>query len=156
MGEAFARALAAKDGAALRAVLADPIDFAALTPGRHWPAAAPDEVVNEIILGKWFGPGDEIVSGSSRSAATRCRAGSTCATGCGYAGTARITWSSSRPTTTRRLAQGAGSRLTGYACSALATSDSTRRANFAVASSINPWLAAYKLASARFAVPVFA
>lgn len=62
VGEEFVRALAAKDGAALRAVLADPIDFAALTPGRHWTASAPDEVVIEIILGKWFGPGDEIVA----------------------------------------------------------------------------------------------
>ncbi len=32
-GERFARALAAKDSAALRAVLADAIDFQALTPG---------------------------------------------------------------------------------------------------------------------------
>jgi hypothetical protein len=61
VGEEFVRALAGKDGAALRAVLADPIDFAALTPGRHWTASTPEEVVIEIILGKWFGPGDEIV-----------------------------------------------------------------------------------------------
>src|ERR1700745_4348663 len=47
-GERFARALAAKDTAALRAVLADPIDFQALTPGRHWQASAPGEVVDEI------------------------------------------------------------------------------------------------------------
>ena len=66
-GEEFVRALAGKDGAALRAVLADPIDFAALTPGRHWTAATPDEIVVEIILGKWFGPGDEIVEVESTS-----------------------------------------------------------------------------------------
>ena len=60
-GEEFVRALAGKDGAALRAVLADPIDFAALTPGRHWISDSPDEVVVEFMLGKWFGPGAEIL-----------------------------------------------------------------------------------------------
>src|SRR5690348_8411972 len=59
-GERFARALAAKDTAALRAILADPIDFQALTPGRHWQASAPGEVVDEIVLGKWFEPSDDI------------------------------------------------------------------------------------------------
>ena len=59
-GERFARALAAKDGAALRGLLADPVDFQALTPGRHWQASAPAEVVDEVILGTWFGPGKEI------------------------------------------------------------------------------------------------
>src|SRR5215471_4033594 len=34
-GEHFAQALAAKDSAALCALLADPIDFQALTPSRH-------------------------------------------------------------------------------------------------------------------------
>ena len=53
-GERFASALAAKDGAALRALMADRIDFQALTPRRHWQAGAPGEVVDQIILGKWF------------------------------------------------------------------------------------------------------
>jgi hypothetical protein len=61
VGEKFVRALAGQDRAALRAVLADQIDFAALTPSRHWTASTPEEVVIEIILGKWFGPGNEIV-----------------------------------------------------------------------------------------------
>jgi hypothetical protein len=59
-GERFARALAAKDGAALCALLADGIDFQALTPRRHWQAATPGQVVEEIILGHWFGAGDQI------------------------------------------------------------------------------------------------
>jgi hypothetical protein len=59
-GERFARALADKDGVALRALLADPIDFQALTPRRHWQAASPDEVVDQIILGKWFDAGADI------------------------------------------------------------------------------------------------
>jgi hypothetical protein len=67
-GERFARAVAAKDAAALRAVLADPIDFAALTPGRHWQASAPGEVVDEIVLGKWFKPSDDIRGLESLSA----------------------------------------------------------------------------------------
>ena len=53
-GERFARALAAKDSSALRALLADPVDFQALTPGRHWQAASPGEVVDQIVLGTWF------------------------------------------------------------------------------------------------------
>ena len=59
-GERFARALADKDDVALSALLADRIDFEALTPGRHWKAATPGEVVKGIILGHWFGVGDHI------------------------------------------------------------------------------------------------
>jgi hypothetical protein len=59
-GERFARALAAKDATAFRALLADPIDFQALTPGRHWQASSPGEVVGDVILGRWFGAGDDI------------------------------------------------------------------------------------------------
>ena len=56
-GERFARALAAKDAGAL---LADPVDFQALTPGRHWQADTGRQAVEEIILAWWFGAGDEI------------------------------------------------------------------------------------------------
>ena len=68
-GERFARAIAAKDEIALSALLADRIDFEALTPGRHWQAASPREVVDEIILGRWFSAGDRIME--LRSVATR-------------------------------------------------------------------------------------
>ena len=54
LGENFAMAIAAKDGAALRAVLSDTIDFQALTPKRHWQATSGTEVAVEIILGTWF------------------------------------------------------------------------------------------------------
>ena len=60
-GERFAQALAAKDGAALTGLLADQVDFQALTPRRHWQAATPAEVVDGIMLGRWFEPEDEIV-----------------------------------------------------------------------------------------------
>lgn len=59
-GERFARALAAKDSATLRSLIADTIDFQALTPGRHWQAATASEVVDQIVLGKWFEPDDDI------------------------------------------------------------------------------------------------
>ena len=67
-GERFARALTAKDPAAFRALLADPIDFQALTPGRHWQASSPGEVVG-VILGRWFGAGDDIEGLESLSTA---------------------------------------------------------------------------------------
>lgn len=60
-GERFAHAIAAQDPVALRAVLADRVDFAGLTPGRPWSATDPAEVVDEIILGRWFGPGRRVL-----------------------------------------------------------------------------------------------
>ena len=60
-GEYFARALAAKDSAALCALLADPVDFQALTPGRHWQATTGRQVAEEIIFEHWFGAGAHIL-----------------------------------------------------------------------------------------------
>ncbi|SRR6266705_4514538 len=60
VGERFAHALAAMDSAALGALLADSIDFQALTPGRHWQATSPGQVVEGIIFGPWFGAGADI------------------------------------------------------------------------------------------------
>ena len=60
VGEQFAQALAAKDSERMRALLADPIDFQALTPGRHWQATSPEKAVDDIILGVWFGEHDDI------------------------------------------------------------------------------------------------
>lgn len=70
IGERFARALAAKDTAACCALLADPVDFEALTPGRHWRASAPGEVVGGVILGTWFDAGDHIEALESVSSST--------------------------------------------------------------------------------------
>src|SRR5947207_335910 len=53
-GETFARAVAAKDQAALRAVLSDTVDFQALTPGRVFRAETGTELAVEVILGTWF------------------------------------------------------------------------------------------------------
>lgn len=60
VGEDFVEALAAKDADALRALLADGVDFMGLTPGRHWQAASPSEVVDDVVLGHWFDTGDDI------------------------------------------------------------------------------------------------
>ena len=56
----FAAALAAKDAAALRSLFASEVDFRALTPGRAWEASTRDAVIDEVILGSWFEPGDVI------------------------------------------------------------------------------------------------
>lgn len=58
-GLRFAQALAAKDPAAISALLTADVDFKALTPGRFWDAVEPDATV-EILLGRWFPPQDEI------------------------------------------------------------------------------------------------
>lgn len=58
-GRAFARAVAAKDRAGLLEVLADDVDFRALTPGRPWEADTADGVA-EVLFGSWFEPQDEV------------------------------------------------------------------------------------------------
>lgn len=59
-GEAFARALAAKDAHALKKILSPDLDFKALTPGRFWEADSVDVVVDEVLLGTWFDPSGQI------------------------------------------------------------------------------------------------
>jgi hypothetical protein len=73
LGENFARAIAAKDQAALCAVLSDTIDFQALTPRRHWQASTNAEAAWEIILGHWFGAAhiDELCSVATSRVAER-------------------------------------------------------------------------------------
>ena len=60
LGGRLARAIADKDEAALRSLLADDVDFRGLTPGRTWEGTSPDEVV-DTVLGHWFEPSDRIV-----------------------------------------------------------------------------------------------
>jgi hypothetical protein len=59
IGVSFARALADKDFSAIRSLLADDIDFRAMTPGQFWQAATPDEVI-EKLLRSWFEESDDI------------------------------------------------------------------------------------------------
>lgn len=78
VGEAFARALAAKDRDKLNDLLRDGVDFQALTPGRHWVAATSTEAVDEVMLRHWLGPEDvvlEIRSLTSGQVADRQRVG---------------------------------------------------------------------------------
>lgn len=65
LGEQFARAIAAKDRDRLCSILADSIDFRALTPQRYWEATNAEQVVDDIILGQWFEPADNIQELSS-------------------------------------------------------------------------------------------
>jgi hypothetical protein len=60
-GERFARALAHQDTDALCAVLAETVDFQALTPRRHWQASTGKQAAEEIILGTWFDAGTQIL-----------------------------------------------------------------------------------------------
>ena len=59
LGTRFAHAIAAKDEAALRELLADDVDFRGLTPGRTWEGTGPDDVV-ETVFGSWFEESDRI------------------------------------------------------------------------------------------------
>ena len=59
LGTRLAHAIAAKDEAALRGLLADDVDFKGLTPGRVWEGTGPDDVV-EAVFGSWFEPADTI------------------------------------------------------------------------------------------------
>ncbi len=56
----FTAALATKDAAALRSLFGSQVDFRALTPGGVWEARTPDELIDDVILGFWFEPGDVI------------------------------------------------------------------------------------------------
>jgi hypothetical protein len=60
LGTQFARALAAKDRAAIGALLAPQIDFRGLTPKKVWDASDAETVLT-TLLGNWFEPEDEIV-----------------------------------------------------------------------------------------------
>jgi hypothetical protein len=59
-GSALARAVSVKDRAGLLEVLADGVDFRALTPERAWEAHTSAEVA-DILFGEWFEPQDDIV-----------------------------------------------------------------------------------------------
>jgi hypothetical protein len=58
LGEAFARAIAAKDHARVVELLHPELDFRAMTPGRMWDATGPADVVT--ALEQWFEDSDVI------------------------------------------------------------------------------------------------
>lgn len=59
LGDAFARALGAKDFARVAELLHPEVDFMGMTPRRTWPASGREQVVDEV-LARWFEPSDEI------------------------------------------------------------------------------------------------
>jgi hypothetical protein len=61
VGERFARELALKDAAELKALLGSDVDFRAMTPNRFWESNDVDVIVDETILGTWFPPPRRIV-----------------------------------------------------------------------------------------------
>ena len=60
LGHRFVAALAAKDRAALTGIFGAEVDFQAMTPRRSWEARTGAAVVDDVILGQWFDPGDVI------------------------------------------------------------------------------------------------
>lgn len=54
------RAIAARDAAALLGLLADGVDFKAMTPSKFWEESSAASVVDKVILGKWFEESDHI------------------------------------------------------------------------------------------------
>ena len=61
VGERFARAIAGKDAAGLKAMLRPDVDFRAMTPGRFWESTDVDVIVDDTILGTWFAPDRRIL-----------------------------------------------------------------------------------------------
>ena len=60
VGKRFALALAEKDASQLKALLRSDLDFRAMTPGQFWEAADVDVIVDETLLGTWFGTDRQI------------------------------------------------------------------------------------------------
>jgi hypothetical protein len=54
----FARALAAKDPARVRALLHPDVEFRGMTPGRFWEATGPDELL--AVLDQWLDENDAV------------------------------------------------------------------------------------------------
>ncbi len=59
LGSRLASAIAAKDDAAVRAVVTPDVDFRGLTPGRSWEGTGADALV-EVLFGSWFEDTDEV------------------------------------------------------------------------------------------------
>jgi hypothetical protein len=62
IGEQFAIALSRKDAAELKALLRPGLDFRAMTPRKFWESDDPAVIVDDIMLGTWFDPTNEITA----------------------------------------------------------------------------------------------
>jgi hypothetical protein len=69
LGERFAKALATKDEAEVRAITTPDLDFRAMTPGRFWEAHSHDDLV-DVLFASWLEPSDEVVALLSTSTGT--------------------------------------------------------------------------------------
>jgi hypothetical protein len=56
LGLAWAHAVATVDSSALLALLSPAATLRAVTPSRFWDAETATDIVEEIVLGRWFGP----------------------------------------------------------------------------------------------------
>ncbi|MET0997506.1 MAG: hypothetical protein ABWX73_02220 [Marmoricola sp.] len=65
LGEQLVRAIAAKDAGRLRSLFSTPVTFRGITPRRFWDAETAVEVVDEIMLGRWFDPGTTVTEVTS-------------------------------------------------------------------------------------------
>ncbi|HVK26295.1 MAG TPA: hypothetical protein VM677_33510 [Actinokineospora sp.] len=59
LGERLARAIAARDTETMGTLLADDIDFKALTPNKFWEGHSRAEVL-DVVFGSWFEESDHI------------------------------------------------------------------------------------------------
>jgi len=59
-GQLFVLALADKDAVALKRLLHPDLEFRALTPRRTWEEGRAEAVVDDVLLGTWFGPAASI------------------------------------------------------------------------------------------------
>ncbi len=57
LGAAYVDAVVSGETGRLRELLADDVDFRAVTPRRAWEATTPGDVL-DIVLGHWFTPND--------------------------------------------------------------------------------------------------
>ena len=83
LGASFAKAIAAKDAAALVGMLSPEVDFRAMTPYRFWESKSPEEIVNDVILGTWFKATDHIEGVDAAEGDARRRSQPRSATGSG-------------------------------------------------------------------------
>ena len=56
LGLAFAHAVATQDAPALLALLAPAATLRAVTPSRFWDAETASDIVEGVVLGRWFAP----------------------------------------------------------------------------------------------------
>jgi hypothetical protein len=62
VGQRFAAAVAKKDRTTPYELLDPAVDFRGMTPGRFWETTSAPTLVDDFMLGTWFGPDDHVDS----------------------------------------------------------------------------------------------